>query len=233
MKLAVFDLDGTLTEHVDADEKCFVRAFADAYAIDQLDRHWMGYEHVTDSWVVGEVFRTKYGRTPEPAEILRYVECYSSLLAENAEKTPEPVRQVPGAQAFLSSLGEGMGWRGAIATGGWQRSARFKMVSAGITTDHLPLAFAEDGPTRESIVQSAIARAAACYGPHQFKRVVLVGDAGWDVRTARSLALPFVGVASGEDGNNLRTAGASHVIGDFLDVEQVLRCLEQATVPGV
>jgi phosphoglycolate phosphatase-like HAD superfamily hydrolase len=62
---------------------------------------------------------------------------------------------------------------------------------------------------------------------------VLVGDAGWDVRTARSLALPFVGVASGQDGDNLRTAGASHVIGDFLDVEQVLRCLEQATVPGV
>jgi beta-phosphoglucomutase-like phosphatase (HAD superfamily) len=82
MKLAVFDLDGTLTDHVDADEKCFVQAFADAYGIDQLDRHWMDYEHVTDSWVVAEVFRTKYGRTPEPAEILRYVECYLSLLTE-------------------------------------------------------------------------------------------------------------------------------------------------------
>jgi phosphoserine phosphatase len=122
MKLAVFDLVATLTDHVDADEQCFVQAFADAYGIDKLDRHWMGYEHITDSWVVGEVFRAKYGRTPEPAEILRYVECYLNLLAANGGTT-QVVRQIPGAQEFLSRLGETTGWRVAIATGGWERSS--------------------------------------------------------------------------------------------------------------
>jgi phosphoglycolate phosphatase-like HAD superfamily hydrolase len=107
------------------------------------------------------------------------------------------------------------------------------MMSAGITTDHLPLAFAEDGPTREDIVRSAIARAAASYGRPHFERLVLVGDAVWDARTARLLALPFIGVARGDDADNLRSSGVSHVIGDFRDVEQVLRCLEEATVPRV
>jgi phosphoglycolate phosphatase-like HAD superfamily hydrolase len=233
MKLAVFDLDGTLTEHVSADEKCFVQAFADAYGIDQLDRHWMDYEHITDSWVVGQVFRTKYGRAPAQAEIQQYIQCYVNLLAENARNTEDPVRQMPGAQSFLGNLGEVTGWRGAIATGGWRRSAMFKMTCAGMTTDHVPAAFAEDGPTREGIVRSAITRAAACYGTRRFGRVVLVGDGIWDARTARSLQLPFVGVASGHDADHLRANGATHVIGDFLDAEEVLRCLEEATIPGV
>src|SRR5256885_12360749 len=43
----------------------------------------------------------------------------------------------------------------------------------------LPIAFAEDGPTREDIVRSAIARAAACYEQLSFERVVLLGDAVW------------------------------------------------------
>lgn len=124
-----------------------------------------------------------------------------------------------------------MGWWGAVATGGWERSAKFKMVNAGMTMDYLPAAFAEDGPTREDIVRSAVTRAAACYG-RQFERFVLVTDAVWDIRTARSLALPFVGIATGDDADNLRCTGVSHVIGDFLDVEQVLRCLAEATVPG-
>jgi hypothetical protein len=95
MKLVVFDLDGTLTDQVDADEQCFVRAFADAFGIDELDRHWMGYKHVTDSWVLGEVFRTKYGRTSKPAEILRYVERYVALLARH------PIPRLPRARTRL------------------------------------------------------------------------------------------------------------------------------------
>jgi phosphoglycolate phosphatase-like HAD superfamily hydrolase len=98
---------------------------------------------------------------------------------------------------------------------------------------HLPLACAEDGPTRDGIVRSAGARAVVCYGRRQFERVVLVGDGPWDVRTAHSLKLPFVGVARGQDADQLRSAGATHVVDDFLDLDQVISCLEEADLPLV
>jgi phosphoglycolate phosphatase-like HAD superfamily hydrolase len=232
MNLAVFDLDGTLIQHLGADEQCFVQAFADAYGIAQLDRTWNGYEHVTDSWVIREVYKVKYRRPPDNAEIQRYIDCYLQLLVAKCSNHGR-VRPIPGAEAFLAEFNDRNGWRCAIATGGWQRAARFKMMAAELVRSDLPLACAEDGLTREDIVRAAIDRACASYGIGSFDRVVLVGDALWDVRTAQSLELPFVGVGSGQDAEKLFAQGATHVIGDFLNTKHVVSCLEQAGVPGV
>ena len=108
-----------------------------------------------------------------------------------------------------------------------------KMKAAGIGVDPLPAAFAEDGPSRQSIVQAAIARASVFYRQSAFEKVVSVGDAMWDLWTARRLGLPFVGVAHEERARNLRRLGASHVIENFLDYEHCLECLERATAPNV
>ena len=60
---------------------------------------------------------------------------------------------------MIGLLKEDSGWTVAIATGCWQVSARFKMAAAGIPVEGLPAAFADDGPSRESIVRMAIERA--------------------------------------------------------------------------
>jgi len=40
MNLAIFDIDGTLTETNAVDEICFVQAFADAHAITEINTNW-------------------------------------------------------------------------------------------------------------------------------------------------------------------------------------------------
>ena len=40
MKLAIFDVDGTLTRTNEVDEICFVQAFAEAHAITGVDTDW-------------------------------------------------------------------------------------------------------------------------------------------------------------------------------------------------
>jgi hypothetical protein len=51
---------------------------------------------------------------------------------------------------FLQALADALGV--AIATGSFEKSARFKMKAAGLDAGELPAAFVEDGPARESIV---------------------------------------------------------------------------------
>ena len=58
-----------------------------------------------------------------------------------------------------------------------------------------------------------------------------VGDTVRDVRTAKNLRLPFIGVARGSKADVLRDNGAHHVIEDYHDIERCLRYLEEAKTP--
>ena len=106
------------------------------------------------------------------------------------------------------------------------------MMASQIDADGMPAAFGEDGPARETIVEAAIIRACAAYATSTFEKIVLVGDAIWDVRTARRLGLRFVGVGSGDRATALRSAGAGAVIENFLNYEYCMECFESAAIPA-
>src|SRR5947207_11784992 len=184
MKLAVFDLDGTLTATNAVDDAYFVRALRIVFDIDLINTNWTAYSHVTDASVMAVAFGEKHDRGPEPAEISRFIECFVALLNEECPNRPDLFGEIPGAVAFLAAIRQHSEWRAAIATGGRERSARFKMMASQIDADGMPAAFAEDGPARETIVEAAIIRACAAYATSTFEKIVLVGDAVWDVRTA-------------------------------------------------
>ena len=76
MKLAVFDLDGTLSATNVVDDRCFVQALRIAFDIQRVNTNWTEYRHVTDLGVMLEAFKHSYGRQPEPKEISRFTECF-------------------------------------------------------------------------------------------------------------------------------------------------------------
>jgi len=230
VNLAVFDLDGTLTKTSVVDGDCYLQAFADSFGINGVNDNWSDYEHVTDLGVMQEVFRARLGRAPHRAEIATFVECFVERLRDRYHGAPGGFGEVPGATAFLARLRQS-GWAVAMATGGWERSARFKIETAGIGAGHYPAAFAEDGPARQTIVTTAIWRASCYYQKSTFERIVLVGDARWDVQAAQGLGLPLVGVGQSERAVRLRELGTSHVVEDFMDHVACLRCLKEATIP--
>jgi len=206
MKLLVCDLDGTLTRTVAVDEECFVRAFADAFSIQDLNTNWTDCEHVTNLGVLHHVFRSKFQRMPAQDDIVCFAEHLLRLITDRHALNKDSFAEIPGASSLLASTHAE--WRVAIATGCFEASARFKMGAAQLPAKDIPAAFAEDGPSRESIVRAAIERAKAEYRVRHFERIVSVGDAVWDVRAARRLQLPFVGVGTGQRAVSLREEGA-------------------------
>lgn len=230
MNLAVFDLDGTLTRTFVVDGDCYQQAFADALGVTGVSNHWSDYEHVTDLGIMQEVFGARFSRAPDSGEITRFVECFVRLLEDRYRSAGGTFGEIPGATAFLARLRQSQ-WGIAIATGGWERSARFKIETGRIGAGHFPAAFAEDGPARQTIVRTAIARASTYYQESSFERIVMVGDAVWDMRTAKELGLPFLAVGENERAARLRELGTSHVVEDFIDHEACLRCLEEARIP--
>ena len=209
MNLVVFDLDGTLTRTNEVDTECFVRAVSDVLQIDQVNTNWEEYEHTTDLGCLQQLFLENFNRPITPDETSRLIDHFLKLLKTRHAAESILFEEIPGAAALLDSLRHSSRWAVAIATGAWEPSAQFK-VAAADSLEGFPAAFANDGPSREAIVSSAIERAG-----NGFDRIVSIGDAIWDVRTAARLRLPFVGIAKEARAAKLRQGGASHTIDDF------------------
>lgn len=231
MNLAIFDIDGTLTETDHVDDICFVQALAVAHAITEISTDWAEYPHTTDSAITSHIFQERFNRKPEEAELLKFKSHFVRLLEDYRAQDSSLFAEIIGASSMLRRLNQEPEWRVAIASGGWRVSATLKLKTAGIDVNDYPAAFADDGLTREEILRAAVLKAQTIYQQNDFGRVVSVGDGLWDVRTARNLRCPFLGIGSGEGAKKLRRAGATHVIKDFGDYSLLLDCLVEADVP--
>jgi phosphoglycolate phosphatase-like HAD superfamily hydrolase len=232
MRLAIFDIDGTLTETNSVDSVCFVQAMADAHSVVGMSTNWGAYAHTTDSFITGEILRERFGRPPDDEELSRFQSRFVSLLEEQRAKDAALFAEIGGAGDALARLSREPDWAVAVASGCWRGSGVLKLRAAGLELGDAPAAFAEDGVSREEILRAAVSRARELYRQESFERVVSLGDGLWDVRAARNLGVPFVGVARGARAKKLRRAGASYIIEDFRDYGRLMRCLTEAEVPA-
>jgi phosphoglycolate phosphatase-like HAD superfamily hydrolase len=231
MNLAIFDIDGTLTQTSQVDGECFVRALAETLGISGVETDWTRYTHSTDSGLACEICRGCLGRDPGKADLARFKARFLELLAEAAERTPGAFLPNPGAVEALERLRVEPGWAVAIATGCYRQSALLKLQRAGLDSAEVPLAGSDDLLAREEILEAAREAAAARQGTGGFERVVYVGDGLWDSRACARIGLPFVGIGSGARAEALRRAGASPVLPGLADYGRLLRGLAEATVP--
>ncbi|MBC7788690.1 MAG: HAD family hydrolase [Anaerolineae bacterium] len=228
-RLAIFDIDGTLTDTNAVDDECFQRAVAEILGLDSVRFNWQDAPHVTDSAITTWICESQYGRAPHGAELDQILARFLKLLAEELANNPGRFIPVCGADDALLALRRA-GWDLALATGGWESSARLKLAAGGLQCADLAFASASDALSREEIVQIARKRAEDQSG-HSYSRVVSVGDGEWDVRCARALALPFVGIGTGSRAEMLRRAGATIILPDLSDTAVLFDALHSAKPP--
>ncbi len=219
MKLAVFDIDGTLVDSTAIDWLCFKNAFVDAFGLDATQTDWTEYRHHTDRGLVREFLWRAWGSEPSEEAICTHRTAFLRLLDRRIHKLDE----IAGARAFLTVLRQ-RGWRITLATGAWSQSAKMKLQRAGFTA-HLPISCCDLAESRDEIMRQAI-------GESSYERIVVFGDAPWDIRVARNLSLAFVGVGKGRRGELLRHEGATEVIPDFYDPETVMKAMRRARGPA-
>ena len=229
MQLAIFDIDGTLTDTNEADNACFLQAFDESLGIRDIDTDWTSYRYSTDSGIVSEILERHRGRADaKDIEVLRtrFVQ-----LLEERFKT-RPLQPIPGAPDLLHRLAAEPGWSYAIATGGWRESALLKLRTVRVEIDGVPFASSDQAYSRVAILQAVIEEARRAHST-PFAHTVYIGDAAWDVRTAAEMRLPFVGVGTGPRSQRLRDEGALCVLEDFSDYATTLGALQSALIPGL
>lgn len=230
-RLAVFDIDGTLTRTNEVDNDCFQAAHGALLGETAVADNWGGFSHMTDSCISRELFERTKGRAPLASETQTIQYDFIARLQSAHAAAAMRFAPVSGAATAMVRLREATGWDVALASGGWGISARLKLGLAGIDADTMPGAFGDEFFSREEILSTAINRAGKDYGVKAFDRIVSIGDARWDVTTARNLGLPFVGVSTDNDSEFSRSVGAANIIADYTDFDALLELLERAEAP--
>jgi len=222
MKLAIFDIDGTLTSTNRVDGQCFWASVQAALDVGS-EPDWSDFAEVTDTAILADLC-ARHSREDYAAVEADVQTRFFAHLESTATTDPSAFRPIGGAEGILAHVQQA-GWTPALATGGWRRSAEIKLSAAGIPTQGVPLASSSDHPRRVDIVREAIRKAdpeGAASG------VVLVGDALWDLRTAQALQLGFVGRAEGSAAQSLIDHGADAVVPHFGVRESLMSALERA-----
>jgi phosphoglycolate phosphatase-like HAD superfamily hydrolase len=229
-RLVIFDVDGTLTDTYAVDNDCYRSAVADALDVPQGLIDWSGAAHVTDSgilsWLCTILDREDTAAQAEADARAWLVE----RLTNELETKPHRFAPIAGAAEALRWL-PANGWSFAVATGSWGSSGRLKLRAAKLDVPDKIFASADDAPSRAEIVELARARAEVWYH-RRFTRVVSVGDGTWDVATAATLSLPFVGIGTGERAAALRADGAGAVLPDYTDLDAFAAALADASPPS-
>ncbi|MBX3354584.1 MAG: HAD family hydrolase [Phycisphaeraceae bacterium] len=227
MRLAIFDLDGTLAQTSAVDDACWIRAVEEAWGIRDICTDWGAYRHSTDEAIATEIMERHAGRPATRQDLNRLRDRFAALIEIEASERPERFTPTPGAAALLRLL-PSHGWTPALATGGWQRTALIKLRTARIDAEDLPAAFADDAQPREEIIDLAARRAMAGVAAGiATPTIVYIGDGVWDVTAAHRRGYGFIGVAREPRATQLRAAGADTVLPDLADAERVLASLNQ------
>lgn len=230
MILAVFDIDGTLLDTSRMDGDCYVRALEMELGLSLTDQNWGRFTHATASGIFQEVYERSLGRPSKFSEVRAFRDRLLKLLQEAYQSDQSFFTEIEGAKGLLDRIKETPGYGLAVATGGFRVTAEFEIECAGLSLAAYPWATCDDALSREEIILTAIQRAREHYGLERFTKIVSIGDGVWDIKTARALNLPFIGVG---DEAALRGAGAGIVIKNFKDISLFLDLLDRAAVPAV
>jgi phosphoglycolate phosphatase-like HAD superfamily hydrolase len=226
MNLAIFDIDGTLTQTSKVDDLCFHKTVLRELLLNDFVCNWSEFSHATDSCIFTETFKKELGRLPNTLETERFQECFLNLIKESYQTNPEYFLEVPGAQSAIQFIRTSKSWAVAIASGGWRRSAQFKLNCIGINPHHFPSAFANDGISREEIVLTSIQRSLDHYAVPRFDKMVYIGDGLWDAKTCHNLGIPFIGVSTRLSKETLQEAGAFQILPHYEPSSELINALE-------
>ena len=223
MKLVIFDIDGTLADTKEVEDRCFRAAFWETLGIDLAQQNWADLKHVTDWGITEEVVEREQGRRLEEGEYTRLIDAFVELLQGELSRDRAQFSEVAGSRTFFELL-QGRGDIGVgIATGSWLRSAEVKLGAIGINPEGVPFGHSDLHKSREDITLAAISQCKALHGA-EVEGIVYFGDGEWDWKATRNLGIGFVGIDCDGSGK-LQRLGAEHVFADFREVDRLLEII--------
>lgn len=224
MKLALFDIDGTIMEWTPVHKDSFSEAFKKVFGID-TDITIITSPGMTEQQIITEVLKKK-GVSEETIkskmqEAMKVMEEYFEKEIKNCK-----VELLPGVEDLLKELDKNNILMGLV-TGNLEKIAMAKLKNAGLDKYFKVGGFGSDHISRTELVKIAIKRAEEKFGFIADNNVFSIGDAPSDMKAGREGgAYKCIGVTTGiYSDEQLKEAGADFVFGSLKEKEKILKLI--------
>ncbi len=190
-KLAIFDIDGTLTDSVKILQSAFVKALNN-FGLYDFDTNWSSYKHHTDSYIFKTIFEAQLKKPLIQKDIERFEDLLYELISEAIIQNP--LKEIEGAKNFLSALTHNSEFDIVFATGSLFNPAKLKLEQVGISLPDKLLISANQIFSRDELVLKAIATAKVFYSNNAYEQIISFGDGLWDYETSKNINIDFIGI---------------------------------------
>lgn len=219
----LFDIDGTLVDMRGAGRLSFVRALKTVFGWDD-DIPYINFAGNTDLGVLLEVAK-HHGVTLSEEDRRKFFR----QVPRELEQTVKEVQLViyPGVAELLERLSARNDVILGLVTGNVAESARIKLQQFNLHHHFVLGAFGDDHANRADIARLALRRIEnRMKDDDHLRACYLIGDTPHDVLAAKSIAATSIAVATGKfTEEELRKAGADHVLTNLKDTQAVLKIM--------
>jgi phosphoglycolate phosphatase-like HAD superfamily hydrolase len=230
MKVALFDIDGTLLWTKGAGRRAMERALAANIGTSGPADH--RYDGKTDRQIVREAMRHEgFADAEVDARMERVMANYFAELMVELERDDHGVELLPGVLELLDALEKRDDVVLGLLTGNVVHGAERKLRCVGIEFARFPVgAFGSDGEHRHDLPAIARDRASAHIGrPVRGDACVIIGDTPSDIACGRGIGARAIAVATGHyDVASLEACNPHAVFPDLTDTMAIVRAIVDA-----
>ena len=230
MRLALFDIDGTLLRTDGAGRRAIHVALTEFFGSTGPADYW--FDGKTDRQIVRDLMRREgHEDSHIDAQMAPLFARYVERLDEELRSSAHASRPLAGVPELLDALESRADVTLGLLTGNLVEGARAKLRAVGIDPDRFRVgAFGSDHEHRPSLPAIAQRRARDELGldvpAHD---LVVIGDTPADIECARAVGARSIGVATGRfPVDELRRHGAAAVFADLRDTTAVIRAIVDA-----
>ena len=188
MIATIFDIDGTLVESSDFDGEFYFSAIRDVLGEVHIHDNRGTYKNVTDTGILRQIMEEN--NIQEEGQIKEVRTKFGELVKQYFQNDGECISK-DGATYLIDKLLAADGYEVGFATGGWEHTAKMKLLHAGFNLKNTVLTSSDDSDERVSIMKKCLLQLG-----QDFQRVAYIGDAEWDMQATNTLGWHFIGVGT-------------------------------------
>ena len=192
-QLAVFDIDGTLTDSVSIHHNAFNKSLIQ-FGFDNYNSNFNTYKHHTDSYIFKTIFESHFEKSIQKNDLQIFEQILNNQINELTKETK--INEISGANDFLKELKNDPDFNIIFATGSLLTPAITKLNQAKIEYNENLIITANSIFSRDDLVLKAIEKAKSFYQIENYKQIISFGDGLWDYETAKNIDIDFIGIGN-------------------------------------